>query len=123
MVGDERGEYLGPLAGIEAGLGRCETRYALVYACDQLAASESLVKDLHTALQAQNSDIACVRDQQRVHYLNALLKVDLLPSLQAFLNKGRRKVADWYATHELTAIESDQPICNINTEADLNNIV
>lgn len=121
-VVDERTEFQGPLAGIEAGLAKCDTPYALIYACDQLSANASLVRDLLAVIETGNLDIVCLRDQQQTHYLTALLKVNLLPSLQEFLNSGGRKVANWYARNELGLLDSDRILRNINAEADLNDI-
>jgi len=119
LVRDRRADHQGPLAGIEAGLMACKTRYALIYTCDQLAVFTNLAEVLYLARNTKNVDIMSMRDFDRIYFLNAMMEVALLPSLQSYLDGGARKVQGWYQQHSHDTVMSPRLISNINTQRDL----
>lgn len=132
VVADELAGFAGPLAGVEAGLRRCRTRYLATAPCDSPLLPSDLVARLRTAMEQAGSEVAVAvtrksasgdTDLQR-HPVFMLINVDCLPHLQAWLTNGGRKVDDWLRS--LTCAEAvftdDHAFDNINTQEQLNDI-
>ena len=126
--------FLGPLAGFAVGMAHARTPYVLVVPCDTPRLPLDLAQRLHTALAQTHADIAMASalqaDEQGQRVLKpqptcCLLKTALLPSLQAFLQSGGRKVRAWTSSHHCVQVAFDQPhddplaFCNLNTLAEL----
>jgi len=98
-IEDNRLDYQGPLAGIEAAREYIETDYLAVVACDTPLLPLDLVTRLATGL-SQGEDtgplISFAHDGQREQYLFALLDRRCLPGLSIFLEQGHRAVKHWY---------------------------
>ena len=121
VIEDSLPGYKGPLAGFLSGLQHAKSRYLLVVPCDGPFLPADLVSRLATALLNRESDIAVAYDGHRLQPVYALLKTSLLPSLQAFLDAGDRKIDLWYAKHKMALADfSDIPqtFRNINTPED-----
>ncbi len=122
---DASADYPGPLAGLLAGLERCETAYLVSVPCDTPGFPEDLVARLADALVAQHADIAMpaiVEDgQRRTQPVFCLLKSGLMESLVAYLHAGERKVDRWTAMHRCVVVDFDDAAAffNANTLADL----
>ncbi len=122
---DASADYPGPLAGLLAGLERCETPYLVSVPCDTPDFPEDLVARLADALVAQHADIAMpaiVEDgQRRTQPVFCLLKSGLMESLVAYLHAGERKVDRWTAMHRCVVVDFDDAAAffNANTLADL----
>lgn len=122
---DASADYPGPLAGLLAGLERCETPYLVSVPCDTPGFPEDLVARLADALVAQHADIAMpaiVEDgQRRTQPVFCLLKSGLMESLVAYLHAGERKVDRWTAMHRCVVVDFDDAAAffNANTLADL----
>ena len=110
--------FQGPLAGVEAGLKKVTTPLALVCPVDAPILPDDLVARLKNALIEEDADIVFASDGKRSHYLPALLKTALLPSLQEYLEGNERRVRRWYFQHNAIEIDfSDRPeaFTNVNT--------
>jgi len=120
LVSDQRVNYQGPLAGLEAALVRCRTRYALIWPVDTLPVPTNLVSTFLSDLVELKADIVHLNQAHRPQYLVALLKSSLQPSLTDLLNSRQRKVRDWYAMHRVVAVDRFQhaAIRNLNTPED-----
>ena len=122
---DASADYPGPLAGLLAGLERCQTPYLVSVPCDTPGFPEDLVARLADALVAQHADIAMpaiVEDgQRRTQPVFCLLKSGLMESLVAYLHAGERKVDRWTAMHRCVVVDFDDAAAffNANTLADL----
>lgn len=120
-IQDQRSDFQGPLAGIEAARDAISTPYILVCACDTPLLPTNLCERLQSCLPQDCDDIATVvyaHDGDRAHYLCALLHRNCLDTLQAFLDSGERAVYRWYETqHTVVADFSDIPeaFANLNT--------
>jgi len=122
------------LAGFAVGLAHARTPYVLVVPCDTPRLPLDLAQRLHHALVQAQADIAMASapqtDEQSQVALQpqptcCLLKTSLLPSLQAFLKSGGRKVRAWTSAHHCVQVAFDQShddplaFCNLNTLAEL----
>lgn len=123
------GEFLGPLAGILAGMDWAKRTAPY---CAWLASVPvdapfvplDLVARLAGEMQAHEYDVAVVRARNRAHFVTAMWSLNLAPALrQAVGAGGVRKVEDFLARHKLGYLDwparGPDPFLNINTPADL----
>ena len=106
--------FAGPLAGFLTGLERCETPLLLTVPCDTPLFPLDLLERLHTALIAQDAELAMAAareedGQLRPQPVFCLLKIDLLDSLVQFTQKGGRKIDAWTGQHRCAIVPFDQP--------------
>lgn len=118
VIEDELDDFQGPLAGMASGLRHCPTPWMLVIPCDSPQLPLDLANRLYQAVNTEQSELAVAHDGQRLQPVVALLHRSLLPSLEAFLAGGDRKIDLWYTQHKMSRVDfSDQPeaFLNINT--------
>ena len=106
--------FAGPLAGFLTGLERCETPLLLTVPCDTPLFPLDLIERLHTALIAQDADLAMAAAREedgnvRPQPVFCLMRVELLDSLVAFTQKGGRKIDAWTGQHRCAIVPFDQP--------------
>lgn len=121
VVSDQLDDYQGPLAGFACAMDAVDTEFILTLPCDgPLLAADYVARFM--ASQAQTGARICVADDgERLQPVHALIRVDLLPSLNSFLDSGNRKIDRWYAKHDFVHTDfSDcaDMFCNINTPSD-----
>jgi molybdopterin-guanine dinucleotide biosynthesis protein A len=125
---DEKNDYAGPLAGMQAGLIHCETAYMLTVPCDTPMLPTDLVTQLATALEKSTADIAVANTKQhdRIHRqpVFCLMKKTVLTDLTTALERGVRKVDLWLAEKKLVDVmfDDEAAFANINTLEELNHI-
>lgn len=121
VLPDEAGDHRGPLAGMAAGLLRCPTRWLAVVPCDSPFLPLDLVARLHAAATRGDGELAVVRTDERLQPVFVLLRHDLGPSLERYLDAGERKVEHWYARHRVVPVtfEDRTAFDNINDPASL----
>jgi molybdopterin-guanine dinucleotide biosynthesis protein A len=118
-------DYPGPLAGLMAGLERCETPYLVTVPCDSPNFPTDLVARLADALEAADAEIAMAAtregDELRTQPVFCLLRTALMESLVAYLHAGERKIDRWTARHRCVTVEFDDAnaFANANTLAEL----
>ena len=121
VIKDQLEDYQGPLAGFASAMSVVTTDYIVTLPCD----GPLLVSDYIARFIASNEEtgasIIVAHDGDRLQPVHALIKVDLLPSLQRFLESGERKIDRWYAEHDFR--QADFSDCadmfrNINTPDD-----
>jgi len=121
VVSDQLDDYQGPLAGFACAMNVVDTDFILTLPCDGPLLATDYVARFITR-QAQTGATICVADDgERLQPVHALIKVDLLTSLNEFLASGDRKIDRWYALHDF--VRTDFSDCadmfrNINTPAD-----
>ena len=121
VVSDQLDDYQGPLAGFACAMNVVDTDFILTLPCDGPLLATDYVARFITR-QAQTGATICVADDgERLQPVHALIKVDLLTSLNEFLASGDRKIDRWYAMHDF--VRTDFSDCadmfrNINTPAD-----
>jgi molybdopterin-guanine dinucleotide biosynthesis protein A len=120
LVPDEVGGYAGPLAGLHAGLKAAAYPLVATVPCDSPFLSLSLVKTLFASLKEHDLAVAKTGDQP--HPVFSLVRKDVLPSLEAFLAGGGRKIDAWYAALRTVEVDFDDEadaFRNINTLEEL----
>ena len=132
VLKDVRAGFLGPLAGIEAGLLQCQTKFLMCVPCDTPFIPNDLVARLAQALNETQCDLAYAttsegeneHEIERTHPIIALMRLTVTQSLQDFLDAGGRKVQAWH--HELNALAVHFPnvesFVNINSVEELTNL-
>lgn len=121
VVADHLGDYAGPLAGMASGLTASQTDWVVTVPCDSPLVPPDLVERLCQALQRDQAELAVAEGAGRLQPVFALLPRRLLPSLEAFLASGDRKIDRWYAQHHMAIADfADAPeaFLNVNTPAD-----
>jgi molybdopterin-guanine dinucleotide biosynthesis protein A len=107
-VADHRGDYQGPLAGLEAATSYIQTDLLVVVSCDTPHLPTDFVARLIAPLSPVvdgSPEISYAHDGMRAQYLCAAMRRDCLPSLSSFLEEGHRSVKDWYASRNNTAVD------------------
>ena len=128
VCADEKNDYAGPLAGMQAGLIHCETAYMLTAPCDTPMLPTDLVTQLATALEKSKADIAVANTKQhdRIYRqpMFCLMKKTVLTDLTAALERGVRKVDLWLAEKNVVDVvfDDETAFANINTLEELNHI-
>lgn len=120
IICDETEDFLGPLAGICAGLLWCPADYLAVVPCDSPQLPDNLVAALAQDLGAKNQRIAMASAGGYRQPVFALIDKSLHGSLETFLNAGERKIGKWFESHHAIEVEFDNlnAFANINTEHD-----
>ena len=121
--------YAGPLAGVLTGLewaaaNAPHSDWVASFASDAPFAPTDLVSRMRTAIERENSDMACASSAGRDHPVFALWPVRLAAELRAaVVTEGVRKVDTWTARYTLARAEfgtaGGDPFFNINRPEDL----
>ena len=111
----------GPLAGIAAGLARCDTPWLVSVPCDSPQLPADLFARLLAAAASANARAAFARTSAGAHPVFMLLRHDLLASLQGFLDQGGRRVREWQDAVGAVGVDfpDESAFANINTPQDL----
>jgi len=122
VVPDALGGFAGPLAGLHAGLAHATTTHAVTVPCDSPFLPSDLVARLARSMMRDEAQLAVARTFDQPHPVFALVRVDVLPHLGAFLDGGGRKIDAWYATLHVVEVPFDDcadAFRNINTRDEL----
>ena len=117
VVPDERLDFAGPLAGIEASLSKAPTPLALIVPCDTPFLPTDLVTRMIDVMHKEQADVVIPDDGEREQPLICLMKTSLKDSISRVLDANCPKVRDWLALQNLAWVDfSDQPeaFANIN---------
>lgn len=110
VIPDRRDGFLGPLAGMAAGLEAAQTPYLATVPCDSPLIDTDLIARLARSLARERADAAVAHDGERAHPVFLLLRRELASDLDAFLDAGGRKVDLWLARHRVALTDfSDTP--------------
>ena len=121
VIADAEDGFLGPLAGILAGLRAAQTKLLLCVPCDSPDISPVLAARLISPFVRETSRIAVASCGGRLQPVFAMLHSDLSSSLEDFLNKGGRKIDDFYGEQGFEEFLFNDPdeFRNINTQEEL----
>ena len=122
VVPDALGGFAGPLAGLHAGLEQAATTHAVTVPCDSPFLPSDLVARLAQGMTRDDAQLAVARTFDQPHPVFALVRVDVLPHLTAFLDSGGRKIDAWYAALRVVEVSFDDCVDafrNINTRDEL----
>ncbi len=127
---DDDSEFAGPLSGFAVGLANCKTPYFLTVPCDSprfpMDLAHRLASHMEQGLQQGDFDIVMAAQGGWTQPVFCLLKRELLPSLQSFMQSGHRKIDAWTARHKTVIVNFDEPaddplaFANANTLEELN---
>jgi molybdenum cofactor guanylyltransferase len=121
VVSDRLDDYQGPLAGFASAMSAVDSRFIVTLPCDGPRLADDYVSRFIAAGASRESGVLVAFDGERLQPVHALIRVDLLPSLQRFLGSGERKIDRWYAEHDFQRVDfSDcaDMFRNINTPSD-----
>ncbi len=122
LIGDRIDGFAGPLAGLHAALSAAETPLVATAPCDSPRLPLDLVARMHDALRGGEAKLALATAGGRLHPVFCLCHTSLLPSLEAYLSGGGRKVASWCAEAGALQVDFSDQIAafdNLNTLDDL----
>jgi len=125
---DAQRDFRGPLAGVLAALGACETPWLAVVPCDSPRLPPDLVPRLAQAAQAAGRPAAVACTVEAGLWLRqpvfCLLSRELCGPLEAFLARGEQKVGYWLREQGAVEARFDdaEAFCNVNTLADLSDL-
>ncbi|MDZ7749259.1 MAG: molybdenum cofactor guanylyltransferase MobA [Halofilum sp. (in: g-proteobacteria)] len=118
VVPDSLAGYLGPLAGLLAGMETARTPWVVTAPCDSPFVPVDLVARLEAARAGAGARIAVAHDGERRQPVFLLAETALAPDLRAWLGDGGRKIDQWFARHAVADADfRDLPEAfrNINT--------
>ncbi len=118
VVADTIDGYLGPLAGLLAGMESATTELVVTAPCDSPFVPTDLVARLNAARERDAAVIAVAHDGERRQPVFVLAPTDLASDLREWLGAGGRKVDQWFARHRVADADfRDLPEAfrNINT--------
>ena len=121
VISDTLEDYQGPLAGFASAMAAVNSQFILTLPCDGPLLSDDYVARFIASYTQSAAPVQVAFDGDRLQPVHALIKVDLLPSLNQFLEGGDRKIDRWYAQHDYERVDfSDcaSMFRNINTPAD-----
>ncbi|MEZ9739395.1 molybdenum cofactor guanylyltransferase MobA [Vibrio splendidus] len=121
VVSDSFPDYPGPLGGIHAGLKNASTDWVGFVPCDSPQISDDLVERFCSAVK-EDSDILVAHDGEFKQPVFTLFHKRVLPKLEAFLERGDRKILLLYKECVTEYVDfSDSPNCfvNLNTPEEL----
>tara|TARA_Y100000588_G_scaffold5267_1_gene6380 strand:+ start:912 stop:1496 length:585 start_codon:yes stop_codon:yes gene_type:complete len=121
VVSDSFPDYPGPLGGIHAGLKNADTDWVGFVPCDSPQINEDLVARFCAAVNPE-SDILVAHDGEFKQPVFTLFHKRVLPRLEAFLERGDRKIILLYKDCVTEFVDfSDSPNCfvNLNTPEEL----
>lgn len=123
VICDESDDYLGPLAGMRAGINAARHDWVLFVPCDGPGLPRDLMSRFRAALiEHPGSELVVAHDGSHLQPVVALLHRSLLPSLQRALAQGERKIACWFARHRMAVVSFvDEPdaFTNLNSPSEL----
>ncbi len=117
VVTDERPNFMGPLAGVEAGLMRCKKNPLLVVPCDTPLLPENLFERLSEALSEHpDSPAAFATTSDGPQPLCCLLRPSIAGSLGKYLDVGHGSVLRWLEQSKAQSVEFNdtQAFSNFN---------
>lgn len=118
-------DYPGPLAGLLAGLERCETPWLVSVPCDTPNFPLDLVARLAQGAADADADVAIAATREdgavQPQPVFCLVKASLLESLVEFLHRGERKIDRWTGAQRQVQVLFDDAgaFFNANTLAEL----
>lgn len=120
ILSDQHAGFIGPLAGFQLGLKHASYDYVLAAPCDAPLLDPALVTTLYEALIENSADIAVAKSDGNPHPVFCLCKKSVLTSLEAFIEKGQRKVSVWQKSLAYVEVDMSEPNADGITEAFVN---
>lgn len=118
VVGDTLTGFLGPLAGLLAGMEAARTGRVVTVPCDSPFVPMDLVSRLAAGMDGAGAELAVAHDGERQQPVFLLADIRVHDDLHAWLSGGGRKIDAWFGRHRVVDVDfSDCPdtFLNINT--------
>lgn len=96
VVSDRRDDFQGPLAGIESALCKVETTQVFIAPVDAIALPSGLVEKMVQSHARNSAPLSWLRSLGTDFYLIAVGDTTALHCVSDYLDRGQRKVSDWY---------------------------
>lgn len=124
IIADQIPNWAGPLAGLHSAMHHAHTDWVASVPCDTPFLPDDLIARLFAAARADSAQAAVAVVNGRRQPTIALCRKNLLPSLDAYLVSGGRKVGEWQDTLRLSEVVFDNGIAftNINSLDDLTRV-
>ena len=121
IIADQIPGWAGPLAGLHSALHNAQHEWVACVPCDTPFLPDDLLTRLYAAVTTEATEAAVAVANGRRQPTIGLYRKSVLPSLDAYLNSGGRKVADWQNTLRLSEVVFDNAdvFININSRDDL----
>ncbi|WP_174846865.1 molybdenum cofactor guanylyltransferase MobA [Yersinia vastinensis] len=119
VINDAITGFVGPLAGMHAGLSHSATEWVIFAPCDVPALPTNLVSQLWQG--KQQALASYVHDGERAHPTLALMHVSLQPLLAQYLANGDRKLMIFMDSIEAQPVMfngKSRQFSNLNTQED-----
>lgn len=119
VIADTLEGYLGPLAGLLAGMEAVSRPLVVTAPCDSPFVPGDLVERLYRHMREAGADIAVAHDGERQQPVFLLARTALADDLRDWLEGGGRKIDIWLGNHRVVNVPfEDRPdaFININTE-------
>ncbi len=119
VIADSLAGYLGPLAGLLAGMEAASQPLVVTAPCDSPFVPRDLVARLYRAMAGADAAIAVAHDGERQQPVFLLVHVSLADDLRGWLENGGRKIDMWLGNHRVVDVPfADTPdaFININTD-------
>lgn len=118
VISDDSTDFLGPLAGMLAGLKAAQHEWVLTVPCDTPFLPVDLVSRLYQA--TKDVDIV-VASAARIHATVMLCRRNLASNLANALAQGERKVQNWQGMQRRAIVEfnDESAFANFNTPQQL----
>ncbi len=113
---DEYPDFLGPLAGLHAAMGKAKHDWILTVPCDSPLFPQEMVERFIEELRKEDAWIAVAKSGPRLYPVFMMCPKQLRDDLGSYLDKGGRKIETWYEQHKHVIIDFDQDkaFTNIN---------
>ena len=121
LAADTLEGFLGPLAGLLAGMQAADTDQVVTAPCDSPLLPADYVDRLASARHEADADIAVAHDGSRQQPVFLLVRTQLQTELADWLAAGGRKIDAWFAGHRVVDVsftDCPEAFLNINTPAE-----
>jgi len=125
IVVDSISGYHGPLIGMASCMCVVDSDLMVTVPCDSPNLPSDLVMRMYNSLVEKQAEISVAHDGCYIQPVFALMHTNLLDSLLEYINRGGRKISNWYDEHTVATVDfSDKPetFLNINTPDDIDQI-
>lgn len=121
IISDQTPGWAGPLAGLQSALRCAQHDWVACVPCDTPFLPGDLLTRLLAAVDTIGADAAVAVAEGKRQPTIALYHKRVLPSLDAYLSSGKRKVTDWQNTLRLSdaVFDNAHAFTNINSQDDL----
>lgn len=122
VLSDGERDYLGPLAGIRAGMRAVPDRFIVTLPCDMPLAPCDMFHEMVEQMGRIQAPLLVAHDGMRLQSLLMLAHSSLHDSIDAYLNQGERRVEGWIRSvpHVIQDVSEWRPLLsNLNTREDL----